>query len=582
MIGTGARRALASVVVAALLAAAVAHAQTGPEATPAPPRDTTAPANLMALPIEELRARANSNDVAAMEELGRRLIQGTEVTKDPQAGAGWLLRAAELGSAQSAFNVGVMYERGFVVERNSAKAVEWYRKAADAGLPVAKHNLALMLREGKGVARDTKAAIELFKSAARQGLAASMFSLGDIYDRGDAAPRDAVEAVAWFAVAAEIERQLNGGAETQLARTADQRVEALRRTLTPEELARARDRARGEFKLIVETMQPPRTPAARPPAESSAPALPAPVLPDPAAPAAGEAKPAAPARPAADDVAWPAGAAEQVRVVQQLLFDMGLLHAKPDGSTGPKTRAAIRDFQQGAGLKPSGEVSRELFQTLKIARSHRDIAGNSPLPPPPATAAASTGQEPKPPESKAPESKAPESKAPESKAPEAKPPEPKPPEPAQQASAEPPPVRPPPPPIQAPGAAEVERGLTRTDVPKIDAPALPAPEVEKPIDIGKPAPPPPPPTSAEFARLSAPPADPDAWPRDRTDQVKAIQALLRELKFYNSAIDGIASGGTRSAIREYEHMAGLKVTGEPSKAVFESLKEMRSLMGGKR
>ena len=37
----------------------------------------------------------------------------------------------------------------------------------------------------------------------------------------------------------------------------------------------------------------------------------------------------------------------------------------------------------------------------------------------------------------------------------------------------------------------------------------------------------------------------------------------------------------RAAIREYQTMAGLKVTGEPSKALFDSLNEMRALMAPK-
>src|SRR4029077_15504566 len=96
------------------------------------------------LPIDEVRNRANADDVTAMEELARRLVQGIGVAKDQQAAAGWLLRAAQRGSGQSAFNVGVMYERGFVVERDSTKAIEWYRKAAEANVPMAKHNLALL------------------------------------------------------------------------------------------------------------------------------------------------------------------------------------------------------------------------------------------------------------------------------------------------------------------------------------------------------------------------------------------------------------------------------------------------------
>jgi len=86
---------------------------------------------------------------------------GKSRPKDPKAGAGWLLRAAHAGSAQSAFNVAVMYERGFMLERNPAQAVAWYRRAAGANLPIAKHHLALMLRDGKGTARDGKEAVEL-------------------------------------------------------------------------------------------------------------------------------------------------------------------------------------------------------------------------------------------------------------------------------------------------------------------------------------------------------------------------------------------------------------------------------------
>ncbi|HYC63494.1 MAG TPA: tetratricopeptide repeat protein, partial [Reyranellaceae bacterium] len=106
------------------------------------------------LAIDDLRARGDSGEVPAMEEMARRLVHGVGVPRDQQAGAGWLLRAAQAGSAQAMFNVGVMYERGFVVERDSTKAIEWYRKAIEANLPAAKHNLALLLRDGKGAARN--------------------------------------------------------------------------------------------------------------------------------------------------------------------------------------------------------------------------------------------------------------------------------------------------------------------------------------------------------------------------------------------------------------------------------------------
>ena len=105
--------------IPAIAVTPVATAPAQPPAKAEPPAPTGKPTDWQTVAMDELRTRANRNEIPAMEELGRRLLQGLDMPKDPQAGAGWLLRAAGLGSVQSAFNIGVMYERGFVVERDS-------------------------------------------------------------------------------------------------------------------------------------------------------------------------------------------------------------------------------------------------------------------------------------------------------------------------------------------------------------------------------------------------------------------------------------------------------------------------------
>jgi TPR repeat protein/peptidoglycan hydrolase-like protein with peptidoglycan-binding domain len=429
-----------------------------------------------AMPIRELRTRAEANEILAMEELARRLLQGVGVTKDPQAGAGWLLRAAQAGSIQAAFNVGVMYERGFVVERDSSKAIEWYRKAVEADMPMAKHNLALLLRDGKGAARNGKEAVELLRSATRQGMVASMFTLGDIYERGDAAPKDQAAALAWFTIAAELDRQMNKGEETPLSKTSGQRAQTLQRLLTPAELERAQQVGQEEFKQIVEALQPPK-PASLP--QSSG-------LP-----------PAAPQVASVDPPGWPQSATEQVRVIQQTLFDLKLLRDPPDGAIGPMTRTAIRAFQKSAGVRETGEPSKELYAAMRMALANRDVVANSPLPLPP-------------------------------------------------------------------------KAETKADVPAAET------KTERPaniIDIGKPEAPPPPPTSADIVRPTLP-AD-ATWPPAPADQIKAVQTLLFELNLLRDTPDGVMGPMTRTAIRDYEKTANLRITGEPSKALFDSMMERR-------
>jgi len=370
-----------SFVAVAVAATAILSGESSPasaqgppakQAPPAPsPRPSAAPvkpspptsakpasnADWMALPIDDLRTLAHGGDLRAMEELARRLVSGIGVPPDPQSGAGWLLRAAEAGSPAAAFNVGVMYERGFVVERSSTKAVEWYRKAADGNIAVAKHNLALMLRDGKGAPRDGQKAIELLRSAALQGMATSMFLLGDIYERGDAAAKDASLALAWFAVTVEFERQVNRAPTSPLAKSAQQRVDTLHRILTPTDLERAEKTGQAEFQQILAALAP-----------------------------SGAARTAGLAAPAPDDdetIGWPKSPSERVRAVQQVLIDLRSLSGKADGIAGPATRAAIVAFEKSVGLPETGEVSREVYAAALRAIAQNDAVVRSPLPPPP-------------------------------------------------------------------------------------------------------------------------------------------------------------------------------------------------------
>jgi peptidoglycan hydrolase-like protein with peptidoglycan-binding domain len=589
-----------------------ARATAAPE-TPAP--SATEPAasiDWTALPIDELRTRANADELPAMEEMARRLVQGLGVPKDQQAGAGWLLRAAQHGSAQSAFNVGVMYERGFVVERDSTRAVEWYRKASEANLPMAKQHLALMLREGKGVARNGQEAVDLLRAASRQGLAVSMFTLGDIYERGDLLPKDPAMALAWYAITSEFDRQTNrGGGDNAIAKMAAQRAQALRATLLPGDLERAQQTGQREFKQIVEALQPPKPPPPLVPSDLPPVALPTPALP-PAAfpvPAPGQAA-AADSEP--DPPGWPKAANDQISAIQQALFDLKLLSNKPDGAIGPVTRTAIRSFQRSTGARETGEPTKDVFAALQQAIARRGAAASAP---PAAPAVDLSASEPPPPPTS--EDIARAAPLPQEKADSAKVEPPIAPAPIAPASVAPAPVapaidlgaaeRPPAPPTSADIARAAPALEEKTDSAKvepanpvpapIDPPKPPTPKIEeatavppsiaatpegpKPappesatttaIDLGQPEPPPAPPTSADIAR-----ADPDVWPASTADQVTAVQRLLRDLNFLRDPPDGLYGPATRAAILDYERTAGLAQTGEASKALFESLKETRT------
>ena len=96
----------------------------------------------------KLRQKANSGDAGAILEVARRYAKGNGVTRNdvkamlwyckvakqgnPEA-AKWFRDLAEMGSAQAQYNLGVCYENGEGVEKDSAEAMKWYRIASEQG-----------------------------------------------------------------------------------------------------------------------------------------------------------------------------------------------------------------------------------------------------------------------------------------------------------------------------------------------------------------------------------------------------------------------------------------------------------------
>lgn len=76
------------------------------------------------------------------------------------------------------------------------------------------------------------------------------------------------------------------------------------------------------------------------------------------------------------------------------------------------------------------------------------------------------------------------------------------------------------------------------------------------------------------------PAQPAASGELTRGQAEELERLLAELDFATGPIDGVIDAATRNAIREYQAIAGLAETGEPSKELLADLREVRGLMEG--
>lgn len=125
-----------------------------------------------------------------------------------------LLAKANAGNVDAEFKVGVQYELGARVPKDSAKAAEWYRKAAEQGYPQGQHSLGVLYEFGNGVPLDYATAAQWYRKAAEKGFAPAQFSLGLCYVHGKGVPQDFDKALMWYQKAAE---QKNADALLNLA-----------------------------------------------------------------------------------------------------------------------------------------------------------------------------------------------------------------------------------------------------------------------------------------------------------------------------------------------------------------------------
>lgn len=121
---------------------------------------------------------------------------------------------AEEGHSQAQITLGLMYDYGQGVEKDSAESIKWYRMAAEQGVPLVQHDIGVKYFQGQGVEQNYTEAAKWWEMSANAGIADSQFNLGLMYYRGIGIPKDYIKAGKLFDAAAE---QGHGNAQYSLA-----------------------------------------------------------------------------------------------------------------------------------------------------------------------------------------------------------------------------------------------------------------------------------------------------------------------------------------------------------------------------
>lgn len=295
-----------------------------PDAAPAPKVSEGLPPPAPALPASTATDPVNTGESASSES---GLPEGEQQS---------LQQRADAGDAKAQHDLALAYLTGAAGTENTERAAELLREAAIQGLPGAQYNLAVLYENGQGVRQDDVRALLWYHSAAEQGHPNAQYNLGVMYAEGRGIPLNFGEAARWFQAAA---KQGMARALYNLAVMTDEGLGVQQDKKKALELFSAAADA-GDQRAIEMLSGSGETSG-----DSGA------------------------ALNGADGVRNTTDApAAIVAETQRELSRLGFYSGRIDGLIGPKTRAAIRDFEQSAGVDETGEATEALLKTLKAAK----------------------------------------------------------------------------------------------------------------------------------------------------------------------------------------------------------------------
>ena len=162
--------------------------------------------NVCSQTIQELKRQAETNDPAALWNVGCAYFNGTNgVSVNYTEALKWYTLAANGGDVNAMGQTAYMYYTGKGTEENHSMAFAWWKKAAIAGDIKSQRMIAIVYRKGDGTEKNLAEAFYWAKKVAedKQAQNDDFFNLGLFFYTGNGCTKNFNEAIRWFKKAAD-------------------------------------------------------------------------------------------------------------------------------------------------------------------------------------------------------------------------------------------------------------------------------------------------------------------------------------------------------------------------------------------
>jgi TPR repeat protein len=120
-----------------------------------------------------------------------------------------LKKGAELGNAESQYNLGYCYRAGTGIEQNTEKGIYWFSKSAEQGFNDGLYQMMMAYGNGDGVEQNFNKAFEYGMKCAENGDGTCMWNVINCYYSGMGVEKDMTEMLKWSTKLGKLENPEN-------------------------------------------------------------------------------------------------------------------------------------------------------------------------------------------------------------------------------------------------------------------------------------------------------------------------------------------------------------------------------------
>lgn len=144
-------------------------------------------------------------NVEKLNEQSLRFIENQEFDKAIPL----LKQAAELGNAESQYNLGYCYRAGAGIDQNTEKAIYWFSKSADQGFNDGLYQMMMAYGNGDGVEQNYNKAYEYGLKCAENGDGTCMWNVINCYYSGMGVEKNMDKMLEWATRLGKLENPEN-------------------------------------------------------------------------------------------------------------------------------------------------------------------------------------------------------------------------------------------------------------------------------------------------------------------------------------------------------------------------------------